>query len=65
MGVRCAASSAISRKRCTRLSCSENGYIFADTLVDRIVSEELEPIGAIAEPYAPMGDSPIELRRIV
>jgi tagaturonate reductase len=26
--------------------------IWADTLVDRIVSEPLEPIGAIAEPYA-------------
>ena len=26
--------------------------IFADTLVDRIVSEPIEPIGAVAEPYA-------------
>lgn len=26
--------------------------IFAETLVDRIVSEPLEPIGAVAEPYA-------------
>ena len=26
--------------------------IFADTLVDRIVSETIEPIGAVAEPYA-------------
>lgn len=26
--------------------------IFADSLVDRIVSEPLEPIGAVAEPYA-------------
>jgi len=26
--------------------------IFADTLVDRIVSESIEPIGAVAEPYA-------------
>lgn len=26
--------------------------IFADTLVDRIVSEPIEPVGAIAEPYA-------------
>jgi tagaturonate reductase len=25
---------------------------FADTLVDRIVSEALEPVGAVAEPYA-------------
>ena len=27
--------------------------IFADTLVDRIVSAPIEPIGAVAEPYAP------------
>lgn len=26
--------------------------VFANTLVDRIVSEEIEPVGAIAEPYA-------------
>ncbi len=26
--------------------------IFADTLVDRIVSEPIEPVGAVAEPYA-------------
>jgi tagaturonate reductase len=26
--------------------------IFADTLVDRIVSEAIEPVGAVAEPYA-------------
>jgi tagaturonate reductase len=26
--------------------------VFADTLVDRIVSEPIEPVGAIAEPYA-------------
>jgi tagaturonate reductase len=26
--------------------------VFADTLVDRIVSEAIEPVGAIAEPYA-------------
>jgi tagaturonate reductase len=26
--------------------------IFADTLVDRIVSEPIEPLGAVAEPYA-------------
>ena len=26
--------------------------VFADTLVDRIVSEEIEPVGAVAEPYA-------------
>lgn len=30
----------------------EREVIFADTLVDRIVSEPLEPIGAVAEPYA-------------
>jgi tagaturonate reductase len=29
-----------------------NAVIFADTLVDRIVSQEIEPVGAIAEPYA-------------
>ena len=29
-----------------------SSVIWADTLVDRIVSEPLEPIGAIAEPYA-------------
>jgi len=28
------------------------GVVFADTLVDRIVSAPLEPLGAIAEPYA-------------
>ena len=28
------------------------GIVWADTLVDRIVSEALEPIGAVAEPYA-------------
>jgi tagaturonate reductase len=26
--------------------------VFADTLVDRIVSEAIEPVGAVAEPYA-------------
>jgi tagaturonate reductase len=26
--------------------------VFADTLVDRIVSQDIEPVGAIAEPYA-------------
>lgn len=26
--------------------------VFADTLVDRIVSESIEPVGAVAEPYA-------------
>lgn len=26
--------------------------VFADTLVDRIVSEPIEPVGAVAEPYA-------------
>ena len=41
----------------------QDHVVFADTLVDRIVSEQLEPIGAIAEPCA-MGDSPIGLRRI-
>ncbi|MEQ1901440.1 MAG: mannitol dehydrogenase family protein [Devosia sp.] len=30
----------------------EREVVFADTLVDRIVSEAIEPIGAIAEPYA-------------
>ena len=30
----------------------QDHVVFADTLVDRIVSEQLEPIGAIAEPYA-------------
>ena len=29
-----------------------NTCLFANTLVDRIVSEPLEPIGAVAEPYA-------------
>jgi len=29
-----------------------NWVIFADTLVDRIVSAPIEPIGAVAEPYA-------------
>jgi len=29
-----------------------SGVIWADTLVDRIVSEPIEPIGAVAEPYA-------------
>lgn len=28
------------------------GVIWADTLVDRIVSQPLEPVGAVAEPYA-------------
>lgn len=30
----------------------ESHVIFANTLVDRIVSESIEPIGAVAEPYA-------------
>ena len=30
----------------------QHDVVFVDTLVDRIVSEQLEPIGAIAEPYA-------------
>jgi tagaturonate reductase len=30
----------------------DNNVIFSNTLVDRIVSEPLEPAGAIAEPYA-------------
>jgi tagaturonate reductase len=30
----------------------QQSVVFADTLVDRIVSEEIYPIGAIAEPYA-------------
>jgi tagaturonate reductase len=29
-----------------------NAIVFADTLVDRIVSQDIEPVGAIAEPYA-------------
>ena len=29
-----------------------DGMIWTDTLVDRIVSEPLEPVGAVAEPYA-------------
>jgi tagaturonate reductase len=29
-----------------------DGVIWADTLVDRIVSQPLEPVGAVAEPYA-------------
>ena len=34
------------------LTWLRDGVIWADTLVDRIVSEPLEPIGAVAEPYA-------------
>jgi tagaturonate reductase len=30
----------------------QDHVVFADTLVDRIVSEQIEPIGAITEPYA-------------
>ena len=30
----------------------QGDVIWADTLVDRIVSEAIEPIGAVAEPYA-------------
>ncbi len=30
----------------------QQSVVFADTLVDRIVSEEIHPIGAVAEPYA-------------
>ena len=30
----------------------EASVVFGNTLVDRIVSEEIEPVGAIAEPYA-------------
>jgi mannitol-1-phosphate/altronate dehydrogenase len=30
----------------------DSSVIFANTLVDRIVAEEIEPVGAIAEPYA-------------
>lgn len=30
----------------------ESDVIFADTLVDRIVSQPIEPVGAVAEPYA-------------
>jgi tagaturonate reductase len=34
------------------LSWLRDGVIWADTLVDRIVSAPLEPVGAVAEPYA-------------
>lgn len=34
------------------LAWLRNSVIWADTLVDRIVSAPLEPIGAVAEPYA-------------
>ena len=34
------------------LAWLEEGVIFSNTLVDRIVSEPLEPAGAVAEPYA-------------
>ena len=37
----------------------QDHVVFEDTLVDRIVSEQVEPIGAIAEPYALWGNSPI------
>ena len=30
----------------------DEGVVWADTLVDRIVSQAIEPIGAVAEPYA-------------
>lgn len=30
----------------------ENGCVWVNSLVDRIVSEPLEPVGAVAEPYA-------------
>jgi tagaturonate reductase len=30
----------------------EEGCVWADSLVDRIVSEPLQPVGAVAEPYA-------------
>jgi tagaturonate reductase len=34
------------------LAWLREGVLWTDTLVDRIVSEALEPIGAVAEPYA-------------
>ena len=34
------------------LAWLERGVLFVDTLVDRIVSAAIEPVGAIAEPYA-------------
>ncbi len=34
------------------LAWISNGCVWANTLVDRIVSESLSPIGAVAEPYA-------------
>lgn len=34
------------------LNWLDTQVIFADTLVDRIVSEPIEPVGAVAEPYA-------------
>ena len=34
------------------LAWVRDGVVWTDTLVDRIVSEALEPIGAVAEPYA-------------
>jgi tagaturonate reductase len=34
------------------LSYIENGVVWANSLVDRIVSEPIEPAGAVAEPYA-------------
>lgn len=34
------------------LAWLEEKVIFANTLVDRIVSEPIEPVGAVAEPYA-------------
>jgi len=34
------------------LTWLRDGVIWADTLVDRIVSAPLEPVGAVAEPYA-------------
>jgi tagaturonate reductase len=34
------------------LAWLDDGVVFANTLVDRIVSEPIEPAGAVAEPYA-------------
>ena len=34
------------------IACLNNDCVFANTLVDRIVSAALEPAGAVAEPYA-------------
>ncbi len=64
----CPANSSNRNGRCSRASSSTSparqacrgafsawlreSTIFTDTLVDRIVSEPIEPVGAVAEPYA-------------